>query len=157
MFATSCQKDYNITQTATNDAQSIAETVSLDVATNVAKNYFKNFHNLENRNISEQVTSAENGETYFYLFNFKQGGFLIVSADYREYPILAYDLANKLPTKGDINPGLGMWFTDTRDRIQALRKNQITATKMAIHVWEDLKNHRFNSTFPLGLLSKRPE
>jgi hypothetical protein len=149
LFFVSCQKNIEI------DGNSIGKkfkgqlgTIIPETATDIAKNFIKMYYgNLENREIEEQETVAENGLPLFYIFNYKNGGFLILSAENGEMPILATGLENKFPLKGEINPGVGIWLTDTRDRIDALRTGKTPPIDYAAKMWYDLKNHTYKSTF----------
>jgi hypothetical protein len=100
-FIVSCQKDLKNEPIAP-----VGNVVSLESATKIATNYFSMYYEKEaNRDIEEYQVVAENDKPYYYIFNFKQGGFLILSADYGDVPILADGLTEKFPLKGQINPG----------------------------------------------------
>ncbi len=148
LFLVSCQKSYDSFDQSTATNPQIG-TVSLDVATNIATNFFKMYYeNVDNKPIDNQLTVDENGVPYFYLFNYKNGGFLIVSAEYGDMPILANDVSSIFPTKGEkINAGLGIWMMETRDRIKAIREGKIQSSEMATALWKDLKAGTYKAKF----------
>jgi hypothetical protein len=142
-FIVSCQKDLKNEPIAP-----VGNVVSLESATKIATNYFSMYYEKEaNRDIEEYQVVAENDKPYYYIFNFKQGGFLILSADYGDVPILADGLTEKFPLKGQINPGLGMWLMDTRDRIVNIREKHIEASSLTSQMWKSLENNTFKTTF----------
>jgi hypothetical protein len=153
LFLVSCQKDYNAGNFSEQTAVVKAQTgvVPLDVATGIAKNFFKMYYgNVENKEIDNQLTIDENGVPNFYLYNYKGGGFLIVSAEYGEMPILANDMGSVFPAKGEqINAGLGMWLLETNERIKAIRAGKIKPSKGAEDLWNQLKNNDFKSPFKI--------
>ena len=144
----SCQKNYDISDQSSAVSPQIG-TVPLNVATNIATNFFKMYYeNVDNKLIDNQLTADENGVPIFYLFNYKNGGFLILSAEYGDMPILANDVTTIFPAKGeDINPGLGKWLVDTRDRIVAIRSGKEPCSKVGAAMWKDFKNNTFKATF----------
>jgi hypothetical protein len=123
--------------------------VPLDVATGIAKNFFKMYYaNVENKDVDNQVTIDENGVPIFYLFNYKGGGFLIVSGEYGDVPILANGVSNVFPAKNEkINPGLGIWLIDTRNRIVAIREGKEPVSPIGAAMWQDLKNNTLKTKF----------
>jgi Peptidase C10 family/Spi protease inhibitor len=144
----SCQKNYDVSEQSTALNSQIG-VVPVDVATNIATNFFKVYYeNVDNKPIDSQITADENGVPLFYLFNYKNGGFLIVSAEYGDMPILANDVKNVFPAKGEtINAGLGMWMIDTRERIKGIRAGRVKPSEVASAMWNDFKNGTFKATF----------
>ncbi|MDR0603071.1 MAG: C10 family peptidase, partial [Bacteroidales bacterium] len=75
-----------------------AQHVEINEAKKIAENYLsmQKRTSLENALvISEQhVNYSKSGDVLSYIFNFEGGGFVIVSADKRTTPILAYSLSN---------------------------------------------------------------
>lgn len=69
-----------------------------------------------NRKIKEKKRfQSINGNDTFYVFNFEEGGYCIVSADNRMYPILAYSEDNHFNTNVDIfTPGIYTFNSDNK-------------------------------------------
>jgi Peptidase C10 family/Spi protease inhibitor len=147
LFLVSCQKNVETNVIKFKGQLGI---VPSETATYIAKNFIKMYYgNLENRDIEEQESVSENGSPLFYIFNYKNGGFLILSAENGEMPILATGLENKFPLKGETNPGIGIWLTDTRDRIVAIRTGKTPPKAFAAKMWQDLTKHTYKSTFEI--------
>ncbi len=89
-------------------SSNFAREVSLPEAEKVAKNfYFERTHQFkgpiefQNINIINTVTREENGLPVYYAFDFKNGGFVIVSGNDAYTPIIGYAFKGSFPT-GDI-------------------------------------------------------
>ena len=64
-------------------------------------------------------------EPSFYIFNYEEGGFIIVSGDDRLYPVLAYSEDSSFPLeKGSLCPsGLVGWLANTDEMVKEIRQN----------------------------------
>jgi hypothetical protein len=144
----SCQKNKDSSDKP-REENSKTGVVPFEVATNIATNFFKMYYsNVDNKLIDNQLTADENGLPLFYVFNYKGGGFLVVSAEYGDMPILANDVESVFPAKGEkINAGLGMWLIDTRDRIVAIRNGKEATSKIGVSMWNDFKNNTYKANF----------
>jgi hypothetical protein len=142
----SCQKD--IAKDAP-DATTKLGVVSLEKATKIAENFYKSYYaHVENKEIEEHVTAEENGIPLFYVFNFKKGGFLVLSAEYGETPILANGLENHFPKSGKVNPGIGIWLVDVSNEIKDIKAGKVKPYAVA-HAWSDLENGTYKSHFEI--------
>jgi Peptidase C10 family/Spi protease inhibitor len=66
----------------------------------------------------------EEGKDVFYVINYEEGGFIIMSADKRTKPVLAHSLTGEFKFDSKIYPqGLASWLSSTKDYIKAVRKN----------------------------------
>jgi hypothetical protein len=148
IFLVSCQKN-NDTSDKPIDERSKTGIVPLKVATDIATNFFKMYYsNVDNKLIDNQMTADENGVPLFYIFNYKGGGFLVVSAEYGDMPILANDVNSVFPAKNTtINAGLGMWMLDTRERINAIRAGKENPTELSTALWKDFKENTYKADF----------
>ena len=63
--------------------------VTMESARMVADNFYKNGSRLKNLNISDAFSKSFNGITTYYVFNYSEGGFVVVAADDAVIPILA--------------------------------------------------------------------
>ena len=72
----------------------IAKPVDVDTAKKVALNWYseKSDINVNNLMITEIFIEEKDSENIFYIFNFENTGFVIVSADDDTIPILCYSL-----------------------------------------------------------------
>ena len=78
------------------------------------------------------------GVTAFYVINYKGGGFMLLAADKRVNPVLAYSETSTFPMD---NPegfpeGLVDWMTDVKKHIQTIREKNITRNEDMNIAWE---------------------
>jgi Peptidase C10 family/Spi protease inhibitor len=131
--------------------------VTVEVATDIAKDFFRMYYdNVPNRDI-EGYTAAEEekGKPLFYVFNFKGGGFLILSGDYNETPILANSAKGAFALKGEVNPNLFGWINAMSSEIRDIRRKTLNPREGVEHVWNDLKSHKFKTTFQARVADSR--
>lgn len=80
----------------------------------------------ENNSEVESITSVpdENGEIVYYIINYQNKGFIIISADKRINPVLAYSDISSFPTDIDKYPsGLVGWLANSKEIVKDVRKN----------------------------------
>ncbi|MDE7355746.1 MAG: C10 family peptidase [Rikenellaceae bacterium] len=84
----------------------------------------------------ESVTEIPdaNGVTAYYIINYKGSGFLILAADNRVNPILAYSETNCFPVDSGSRPeGLVDWMNGTKEHIETVRaENREQSAEMQI-------------------------
>ncbi|MES2329379.1 MAG: C10 family peptidase [Bacteroidota bacterium] len=83
---------------------------------------------------TEIVNDAENIPA-FYIFNYTNGGFVIVSADFNHEPIMAYVKDGSLTRKDKITAGLATWMVKTVSNVELLRQGLYDNTERAERVW----------------------
>jgi len=126
-----------------------SQTVSEKLALKVAKNFYAERQ--------EKILKKQNTEVLFvkadktrqgnfknlYVFNtINKKGFIIVSANRKAYPILAYSLVNNFPEQ-DMPPEVKAWLTDYElqiDKIQSLKSSVSLKTSQA---WDKYSNDNF--------------
>ncbi len=121
---------------------SFAKEVSLKRAEKIAKlSYFYRLNNyytpvsMEQLKISNQFTVKDKGENAFYVFNFENFGFIIISAEDAMLPVLGYTFDN--PYLGDaMNPNFKAWVGTYKDNINYIREHNITADKFVRSRWK---------------------
>lgn len=73
----------------------------------------------------------------FYVVNYEQGGFLIMSADNRIYPVLAFSKTGAFPLNENEYPsGLVDWMLDVMEYIEKVRSDDMLQTKEVAQSWE---------------------
>jgi hypothetical protein len=115
----SCQKEIG------NVSEQNIFFATLDETMRVAENHlfidhygFKKSKELK----SSRTISDKNGITAYYILNYEVG-FVIISADKRETPILAYSYDNNFPLNAYSYPrGLVDWLYFTKQKIEKVRK-----------------------------------
>jgi hypothetical protein len=85
-----------------------AQTVDINEAKNIAKNYLlmhRDNASIGPLTVSEQhINYGKSGEVLSYIFNFEEGGFVIVAGDKRTVPVLAYSTSNTFPIDNKNHP-----------------------------------------------------
>lgn len=71
---------------------------------------------------------GENGIPSAYVFNYEEGGYSIISADYRYEPILAYVRAGSLNAEDTVVPMMGEWLAFMSAQIDNIRDNKVRDT-----------------------------
>ena len=125
---------------------SFAQNVSFETAQHIASN-FLSFH--KNTPFQKSLTltlrdsyiRAENGETYYYILNFEEGGYAIVSGDYKTHPILAYSSDNNFDFS-NIPSALQMWLDGYENHIKTIKETQQSATENIAKKWNDILNNK---------------
>ncbi|MGL5113387.1 MAG: C10 family peptidase [Flavobacterium sp.] len=74
------------------------------------------------KKVAKSASITENGIPYFYVFNYKNGGWVIISSDKRMMPILAYSKTGTFNNE-DIPIGLILWENATKQIIKDLRNS----------------------------------
>jgi hypothetical protein len=82
----------------------------------------------------ETVNDRENIPA-FYVFNYTDGGFVIVSADFNHEPIMAYVEDGALTRKDKITIGLSTWMLKTVSNVELLRQGLYDNTARAEKAW----------------------
>jgi streptopain len=95
------------------------------------------FGNVISRTIdSIYVVTDTNNIAAFYVISYSNnGGWLILSADVRHEPIIAFNTEGNFLRCDNIPIGLALWFDRTIDDIEILRSNQYDNTSNGIQAW----------------------
>ncbi len=152
MAVSGCEKnneDLNADSTKSSNEQTVSEEnyVDLSEALNVGKNlYFlqinDNLANKGERNTKKTIKNSteiknNNGKVSFYVINYNEGGFVLLSADKRTRPILGYSDENEFIVDEESYPlGLQFWMNDTKDQIAEIQKSDQTQSKDENLAWE---------------------
>lgn len=84
--------------------------------------------------------------TSFYIVNYDQGGYVILSADKRTPPILGFSLNNEfIVDENAYPPGLKYWMNDTKEQISYVQiSNLIQSTEERL-AWEQVQQLLINN------------
>jgi hypothetical protein len=87
----------------------------------------------------ESITCVpgENGNTVYYIINYENGGFLILSADNRIHPVLAFSASSNFPVEsGNTLPnGLVEWLFDKKEEVEDVRRLNQKQTEKLKKAW----------------------
>jgi hypothetical protein len=117
-----------------------ARKVEVNDAIIVAKNQYANQAYVSNAGslvISETIIEKTGGEAAYYAFNFKDGGFVIVSAEDTYVPVLGYSLTGSY-TNDRPESSFRWVMEDYKNQIAYLRNNKIAATPEIAANWQML-------------------
>lgn len=106
----------------------------------------KNLRKSRERKSTETVFDDYENPLY-HITNFKEGGFVVVSADYRTIPIIAFNDSGELNYKRDRNVnGLAVWFDQAKEQIKEIKKSDEVASKLIEKAWKEYLSK--TSAFP---------
>lgn len=143
----SCEKE-NIEKT--NITQNSENFISEETAVTLSKNIVfspdpasKNQAPLK-KNIKEVKTIKDaDNKNLFYIINYNNGGFVILSADNRLSPVLAYSDNSAFRTDAnDYSSGLVKWIKSTSDTIKSLRKSGLKQSTVLKKEWTSFNTER---------------
>ena len=88
--------------------------------------------------IKDIFIKSQNGKTMFYAFDFKGGGFVIISAEDQVYPIIGYSYQGKFPVNELGNTNYGSFIQSYVDEIVYARNNNIEEDAFVRNTWNHL-------------------
>lgn len=114
--------------------------------------YFSSITTSAKANKSETVISSkrtiktiseaknDNGITSYYIINYNEGGFILLSADNRIQPILAYSEEGKFEIDETAYPeGLKFWMDDAKKQISEIQNSKIKQSSEDKIAWEKIQ------------------
>ncbi|QKJ63035.1 C10 family peptidase [Flavobacterium sp. M31R6] len=125
-----------------------SSTVNQKIVNEIAQSFFKKENTtakgVNNNKTIENIIihkTAKN-ENAFYVINYKEGGFLIISADNRISPILAFSDTgsfSSIPT--EIIPPVQYWMKGEKEQVQNVIDHQLTQSKEVKQEWKVLADN----------------
>jgi len=103
-------------------------------------NYFETTELTEIKIIDEFVESDNNSNPLFYVFNINHGGFVIVAADDRSFPVLAYSFTGKYSAKNQ-PPAFNFWMNSYKEQISGVRKQNIIQNARIEDCWNEYQSY----------------
>lgn len=119
---------------------SFAEKVNIETVKEIAvKVFIENYPGSDKDEIviEKAIPFITENDTLFYVLNFKQNGFVIISADNAAPPVLGYCYNNKFK-QADLPPGLEYLLSRYKGEIFSLRTEKVEPTKEIKNKWEQL-------------------
>jgi len=96
-----------------------------------------------------EVKNTDN-KVFLYIINYSGGGFVIMPADKRIQPILAYSVSNEFSYDESLIPdGLKFWLNDILFQISEIQNNNIKQSNEVRLAWEHVQQiitNNFNNT-----------
>jgi hypothetical protein len=114
-----------------NDARKVALNIVM------AKTDFQNGSLKSNLSIASEFTVQKGSLNVYYIFNLTSGGWVIISADDRVTPILAYSYTGSFDTDMK-SPELKWWMDGYADQVSGVVENNIAANSEIQTAWNQL-------------------
>ncbi|WP_086478480.1 MULTISPECIES: C10 family peptidase [Arenibacter] len=143
LFLFSCSRD-DQSEIQQEPSNFIKEEIAIDIAKKInidsKSSYSKKAATKEEKKIGNILpVKDESNETVFYIVNYEGDGFMILSADNRVSPILAYSDTNTFRTNAESYPsGLVEWLSLTKEKVKSVRLNNEKQSEELKIEWENL-------------------
>lgn len=95
----------------------------------------KVFKNKEISNIMPVEGKADN-KASFYVVNYEDGGFIVMSADNRINPVLAYSDSGELPLYEELPSGLVGWMEETSEYVDEVKASDMEQNGNVADAWK---------------------
>lgn len=82
------------------------------------------------------VKEKGSNNTSLYVVNYDEGGFIIMSADNRIEPVLAFSESGKLPMNEELPAGLAGWFEETSEYVEEIKTSDTEQNIYMAEAWE---------------------
>lgn len=142
----SCQKkdDISVKSNTIVDNNIITADYATEIAENINKSELalksrttKSAASRKQKKIKNSRTIQEGKDPYFFIFNYQEGGFTVISGDRRLMPIMAYSEYGQF---GDTIPsGLANWMLSTADIIKDIRVQNADASPSVLQEWQAME------------------
>jgi len=86
---------------------------------------------------------VENGDTLMALFNFSNGGFLLLSADDAAFPVLAYSIDNEIDLT-NLAPSAKDWMNIYKAQIQEIKRLNFSGDESTAAAWKKIMENSLN-------------
>ncbi|GLU54953.1 C10 family peptidase [Dyadobacter frigoris] len=151
MFVISCQSPEKVD--SQNDSNSL-DAVKSETILNVARNFdaftsvASSKDGARNARIGDKEKTIrditpfkdDQGNALYYVINYKQGGFVIVSAEKKTLPILAFSDSNEFPIGKELPNGIKETISSYSESIKKARLDNSTTDSRIVKEWERLSN-----------------
>lgn len=122
-----------------------AKFVNQNTANILASNFFlKQYSEIKSINISDLKISNSTPIQYhhnivYYIVNFKDYGFIQISADDAAYPILAFDLDHNINMEVNAD-NYNNWVESYKKQIEYIRENNLQPSNEVTNLWKELSS-----------------
>ncbi len=97
-----------------------------------------------NTDVDKKETIVDENKTpLFHVLNYAKGGFIIISADLRTIPVLAFADKGSFETK-EIPDGVRQWFDESKDKIKVIKKDNKDADPVIVKAWKEYLKEELN-------------
>jgi hypothetical protein len=114
----------------------------MEIAGQIAENILAEYKSIpvENISFSETIRSgSSDGQSLWYIFNHNSGGFVMISADERAYPILAFSETGNIPKDEESwSPAFIELIENFNMQIEHIIRDQLSKSPETTLLWERL-------------------
>jgi hypothetical protein len=145
-----------------NEAKIIAENLNYSDAfkDSIGKRSLKSTSKFDKRVLKDSLAISDKNDktcSYFYVFNYKSGGFSIISADKRNSPVIAYSDSGNFSSNLETLPfGLQQWMDRIAFIIKEKRHNKLKPSAIISHQWVSLLNPSIQKLSKITMLKNAP-
>ena len=136
--------------------ESYSNPVDIETAKSVAQN-FMNKRGNTSKMVSDVVTEQFEGHNSFYVVNFHEGGWVMVSADNSTVPALAFSLDGAYRAEDEKPDGFLYLIEDYKEQVDVARKMQSSRSNEVIEMWNQLMFDVDNDNSDISRQSITPE
>ncbi len=130
-----------------------SEQVSLDTVQTVAQNWYSYISGAENTTIDNFTIETKNDLQTSFIFNFQEGGFVIVSASNDAEPILAYNDTGEIISPR--SPGFEWLINRYNEQIYDIIENNLFSQENRI-TWQELYENTYSDNRTTVILHMDP-
>jgi len=124
-------------------AFAFGKSVTMEKANLVANNYFSTYSGKALLNVENSFSKSYNGITTFYVFNYTNGGFVIVSADDVATPVLAQSNEGFIDEE-IVNPALALMLESYSKEIAHAIASDMDNTE-SVGAWNQILNNEIDA------------
>ena len=88
---------------------------------------------------SEYLIKSLSGKESIYVFNYSDGGFVLVSADRRAAPVLAYSFESEFDID-NIAPATQLWIDKYLEQYDLIVENDVVADERMVQMWDEIRD-----------------
>lgn len=111
--------------------------VDKEMAKIVAQNFMSRSRSAS-KMVSDVVTEQFEGHNSFYVVNFREGGWVMVSAENSTVPVLAFSIDGAYHTDDEKPDGLLYMIGDYKEQVNVSRKTAMTRNNEVVKMWSQL-------------------
>ncbi|MDD2386425.1 MAG: C10 family peptidase [Bacteroidales bacterium] len=86
----------------------------------------------------EALIKSPSGNESIYVFNYSSGGFVLVSADQRAVPVLAYSLDSEFDTQ-NLAPATQLWIDKYLEQYDLIVENNVSTNDKLMQMWDEVR------------------
>lgn len=123
-----------------------AQNVSREEALLTGSKFYKQhaqFFNIDKSSLNvenESVLKSKSGKDCIYVFRFENSGYILVSADNRAFPVLAYSFEDDFNID-DIAPASKLWLDKYLEQFDIIEENSLEATENIKTAWKSYSSN----------------